>query len=216
MAGTRRTRIPRPWRRHLCRAFGAEHNDLARAVDRARSRSLVLAALAVGLAAVLGAAFARADLGAAERRAEAAASHLHRVDAVLLTAARSTAGTPDAQTDRYRATAAWTYPSGQPNSGAVGLTRWARAGSTTAVWVDDTGRLATAPPSTAELLPGAVSSGLLVLGGLLTPVACGLGLRLAGLNRRADAAWQRSWAEFEPVWTGRAARKPRNGDVRRD
>lgn len=215
MPSTRRTRPARTWRRHLRRALGTERNELTRPVDRARSRSLLLAALAVVLAALLGAASAWADLGSAERRAAAAAPHLHRLDAVLLTPARSTAGIADATADRYQATAAWTYPAGQHNTGTVGLARQARTGSTTGIWVDDTGQLATTPPSTADLVSDAVCVGLFVLGCLFVITVCGLGLRLTSLDRRADAAWQRAWAELEPVWTGRASRKPGNGDSRR-
>ncbi|MFD0526548.1 hypothetical protein ACFQ1I_03595 [Kitasatospora arboriphila] len=60
-----------------------------------------------------------------------------------------------------------------------------------------------------------MSLGLFVFGCLSLLTACVLGLRLTGLNRRADAAWQRSWAELEPVWSGRAAREPGNGEARR-
>ncbi|MEW1908128.1 hypothetical protein AB0442_06660 [Kitasatospora sp. NPDC085895] len=218
MAGThvtRVTRVTRPWQRHLRRALGTEHNALARAADRSRSRSLVLAVLAVVVAALLGAVAARADLGSAERRAEAAAPRLHRIDAVLLTPARNSGGTADAVAGRYRAAAAWTYPAGQHNTGTVQLDRPTQTGATTTVWVGDSGQLAPAPPSTADLVSDAVSLGLFVFGCLSLLTACVLGLRLTGLNRRADAAWQHSWAELEPVWSGRAAREPGNGEARR-
>ncbi|MEV8093301.1 hypothetical protein [Kitasatospora sp. NPDC085879] len=215
MARTRRTRVTRPWQRHLRRALGAEHNALARAADRSRSRSLVLAVLAIVLAALLGAAAALADLGSAERRAAAAAPHLHRVEAVLLTPPLDAGGTADTVAGRYRATAAWTYPSGQHNTGTVQLSRPAPTGATTAVWVGDSGQLAPAPPSTAALVSDAVCRGLFVCGCLIVLTACILALRLTGLDRRADAAWQHAWAELEPVWSGRSARKPGNGDVRR-
>ncbi|MEV6212868.1 hypothetical protein [Kitasatospora sp. NPDC051914] len=212
MAGTHGTRS---WQRHLRRALGTEHNALARAADRSRSRSLVLAVLAVVLAALLGAAAARACLVSAERRAAAAAPHLHRIEAVLVTPTRNTAGTADAVAGRYRAAAEWTYPSGQHNTGTVQLSRPTPTGATTAVWVGDSGQLAAAPRSTADLVSDAVCLGLFVFGCLLVLTACTLGLRLAGLDRRADAAWQHAWAELEPVWSGRAARKPGNGEARR-
>ncbi|GAA2744121.1 Rv1733c family protein [Kitasatospora cinereorecta] len=221
MAGARRTRSPHPrhrhlyLHRHLCRALGLEHNDLARAVDRARSRALVLAALAVGLAALLGAGIAWAELASTARRAAQSAPHLHRVDAVLLGPARAATGAADPQAGRYRADAEWTDPSGQRHTGEVGLDRSAPSGSTTGIWVGDAGRPAAAPPSTADLVSDAVSLGLSGCVGMLTLVGCGLGLRLTRLNHRTDAAWQRSWSAVEPVWTGRAAREPGNGDPRR-
>ncbi|MCU7826446.1 hypothetical protein [Kitasatospora sp. DSM 101779] len=209
------TRGTRPRQRHLRRALGIEHNVLARPSDRCRSRSLVLAALAVVVAALLGAAAARTDLGSAQRRSAAAAPHLHRVDAVLLTPTRNSGGTADAVAGRYRAAATWTYPSGQQNTGTVQLARPTPTGATTTVWVGDSGQLAPAPPSTADLVSDAVFRGLLVFGCLSVLTACALGLRLTRLNRRADAAWQRAWAELEPVWSGRAARKPGSGEARR-
>ncbi|MER5635565.1 hypothetical protein ABT095_01245 [Kitasatospora sp. NPDC002227] len=203
----------RPWRRHLRRALGAERNDLARPLDRARSRALLVSALAVLAAALLGAASAWADLSSAERHASAAAPHVHRLDAVLLTPARPTTGSSSAAlTSRYQADAAWTYPVGQRNVGTVKLAWQAGTGTTVGIWVGDAGKLVAAPPNSAGMVSDAVFGGLFVLGGLSALAGCGLGLRLNHLNRRADAAWQRAWAGQEPVWTGRAARKPGNGD----
>ncbi|GAA2783813.1 hypothetical protein GCM10010441_05910 [Kitasatospora paracochleata] len=79
----------------------------------------------------------------------------------------------------------------------------------------DSGQRADAPPSTADLVSDAVCFGLLVFGGLAVLTTCGLGHRLTVLDHRAEAAWQRYWAELEPVWTGRTSRRPGNGDARR-
>jgi hypothetical protein len=145
----------------------------------------------------------------------AASSRLHHLDAVLLTATSTTADRTTALAGQYQAAAGWTYPAGQPRTGTVDLGSQARAGSTVGVWADDNGRLIAAPPSTADLVSDAVSVGLLAVGLLLTLIASGLGLRLRSLDRRTDSAWQRAWAELEPVWTGRTARRPGTDGPRR-
>ncbi|GAA4884463.1 Rv1733c family protein [Kitasatospora terrestris] len=208
MTNVPHSRPVRPWRRGLRRALGAERNELARPEDRARSRAGLLATIGTGLALVLGVTVAWSHFDSAEHRAAAASSRLHRLDALLLTATSTTADRTTAVAARYQAAATWTYPAGQQRTGTVNLSHRARAGSTVDVWADDTGRLTAAPPSTADLFSRAVIVGLLAIGLLFVLIASGLVLRLRSLDHRADTAWQRAWAELEPVWTGRAARQP--------
>ncbi|MFJ9843431.1 hypothetical protein ACIRYZ_23795 [Kitasatospora sp. NPDC101155] len=208
MTSVPHSRPIRPWRRGLRRALGTERNELARPEDRARSRAGLLAAVATGLALVLGATVAWSDFDSAEHRVAAASSRLHHLDALLLTATSTTADRTTAMTAQYRAAATWTYPAGQQRTGTVDLSHRARAGATVEVWADDTGRPTAAPPSTADLVFNAVIVGVLAVGLLFVLIASGLGLRLRSLDHRADIAWQRAWAELEPVWTGRAARHP--------
>jgi hypothetical protein len=207
MSSKPRTRPTHPWRRGLRRALGTERNRLARPEDRARSRALLFAALAAGLALLLGAAVGKASFEDAERRAATASEHLHHLDAVLLTPALAAAGASYSGAVDYQATAAWTYPEGQAQSGTVTVDHRAGEGSTIGVWVGDTGRLTVGPPSGADLVAEGVFAGVFVLGGLLVVIASGLGLRLRILNRRADAGWEQGWAELEPVWTGRVRRR---------
>ncbi|MFI9162230.1 Rv1733c family protein [Kitasatospora aureofaciens] len=215
MTRTPSTRPIRPWRRSLRRALGAERNELARPEDRARSRAGLLATVATGLALVLGATAAWTDFDTAEHRVAAASSRLHHVDALLLSATTATADRTATAAARYQATATWAYPAGQRRTGTVDLSHQARAGSTVGVWADDTGRLTTAPPSTADLVSDAVSTGLLAVALLFVLTAGGVGLRLRSLDRRTDTAWQRAWEELEPAWTGRAARRPGTDGPRR-
>ncbi|MFJ3233650.1 hypothetical protein [Streptomyces sp. NPDC086787] len=215
MLSTCRTRPTHVLGRHLRRALGAERNELARPTDRARSRALLFAALAVGLAALLGAASAWADFDSAQRRAAAAAPHLHRADAVLLTPPLVATDANSGTAVRYEATVAWTYPPERHHTGSVEVPQYASSGSIVRVWTGDTGQLSAAPPRTTRLLLDAMYFGLLVAGCLFVIVASGLGLRLGRLNRRADTVWQCSWAEVEPVWTGRVSRRHGNDDSRR-
>ncbi|MFE0459037.1 hypothetical protein ACFW1A_07200 [Kitasatospora sp. NPDC058965] len=208
MTRTPRTRPIRPWHRSLRRALGGERNELARPVDRARSRARLVAAVAGTMALVLGATAGWTSFDSREHRAAAAAARLHHLDAVLLTSTSTTTDRTGTEAPQYRATATWTYPAGQQQTGTVGIGRQAGAGSTVSIWVADTGRPATAPASIADLASDAVVVGLLAAGILFALIACGLGLRLRSLDRRADTAWQRAWAELEPVWTGRASQRP--------
>jgi hypothetical protein len=204
----------RAWRRHLLRAIGEEINDLGRPVDLARSRALLLAALGLALAALLGAGVSVAEYTSAQRQARATAAHLHQVDAVLLAQARRTASATGPGRTDYRAEAAWTYPPGHDSTGTVEVTGKGDPGSSTRIWVSDQGRLAAGPPSTADITGDAVCLGLFTLGGLSVVLGAGLGRRLRTLDRRADRAWQRSWAQLEPVWSGRDARRPGVDDSR--
>ncbi|MFE9425784.1 hypothetical protein ACFYNO_22775 [Kitasatospora sp. NPDC006697] len=214
MTSNPRTRPTRPWRRSLLRALGTERNELARPEDRGRSRAWLLTAVATGLALLLGGTAAWSDFDSAEHRAAAAASRLHHLEAVLLTPARPTTDDTTTLAAKYRATATWTYPVEQSHTGTVEINHRANANSTIGLWVGDTGQLATAPPSTADLVSDAVSLGLSLLGCLLVLIAGGLGLRLSSLNRRTGAAWQHAWAETEPLWSGRATQRPGTGDPR--
>ncbi|BFV60613.1 hypothetical protein KCMC57_up57170 [Kitasatospora sp. CMC57] len=204
----------RPWHRHLRRAVGVERNPLSRPLDRARSRALLAAVLGVALSVLLGTGTALADLRLAQHHSTATLSRLHHVEAVLLGPVRGVSAPHSFAPPSYQAQAAWTYPSGQPHTATVSLPGRATAGSTTPVWVDDAGTLAVPPPTGADTTADAICIGLFTLGCLSVLVATGLGLRLRTLDRRADRSWQRSWERLEPLWTGRAARKPGTTDPR--
>ncbi|MEU9044789.1 MULTISPECIES: hypothetical protein [unclassified Kitasatospora] len=205
----------RPWRRHLRRALGEEINELARPLDRAHSRALLLAVLGIALAGLLGAGASYADLASTQRHAIVTAAHLHHIEAVLLTPARRTVTSLSVGANSYQAEATWTYPPGQRNTGTIDVSGARTPGSSNRIWVGDGGQLASAPPSTADLTADAVCVGLFTLGGLSLVIATGLGRRLNTLGRQADQAWQHAWERAEPVWTGRTSHKPRTDDTQR-
>ncbi|WP_405015794.1 hypothetical protein OHV05_00825 [Kitasatospora sp. NBC_00070] len=213
MSSTRRPTVRLP-HRHLRRALGFERNGLSRPLDRARSRALLLGALGLALATLVGTAAALVELGSGQRRATAAAVGLHQVDAVVRTPARRADAGATLSRTGYRAEAAWTSPAGQDRSGTIVLTRPAAPGATTRIWVGDTGALATAPPSATDVAVGAGVAGLFTLGGLSVLVAAGLGLRLRSLDRAATDDWQQDWARLEPIWTGRSSDLPGTPDPR--
>ncbi|WBP85328.1 Rv1733c family protein [Kitasatospora cathayae] len=195
---------PAPPCGHLRRALGRERNPLGRALDRARSRAVVLTALGIALAALLGAGAAVTHLADGWRQAEATAARLHRVDALVQGSVRKAEATVVRGKAVYRADAAWTYPGNQRNTGSIDVPRTTGPGATVGIWVDQSGRPAAAPPSAADLVADAVFLGLFLFGLLGVLASAGLCARLSALDRRADRAWTRSWARLEPVWSGRA------------
>ncbi|MGA5823779.1 hypothetical protein ACPC54_38710 [Kitasatospora sp. NPDC094028] len=199
-----------PVRRHLRQALGKDRNPLGRSIDRSRSRALVLAVLGIGLAVFGGAGAAAADFAVPGHQASVTAARLHQVQAVVLTPARRRSGA-DTRGRRYEAGAAWVSPTGQRTTGDVRVPGGTAPGSTVGIWIDDAGRAAAPPLGTAAVAADAVCLGLFVLTGLGVLAVAVLNIRLDVLDRRADLAWQRSWARTEPVWSGRASRDHRTG-----
>ncbi|MGW3040239.1 Rv1733c family protein [Kitasatospora sp. NPDC001159] len=196
----------RSLRHHLRSACGSARNPLCRPLDRARSRALLLAALALVVAALAGTGVALTDLAAGQRGAALAAAHRHRLDAVLLAPAYQVAGLPDGITRaRYQAFAEWTAPSGQRVSDTVDVDRPTSTGTVTRIWVNDDGRPAAAPPGAVDVTAHGAFLGLFVLAALAALTGALLGIRLRALDRRADRLWQHSWTRLEPLWTGRTA-----------
>ncbi|WP_406209247.1 hypothetical protein OH807_38395 [Kitasatospora sp. NBC_01560] len=189
---------------HLRRAAGRERNPLSRALDRARSRAVVLTALGIVLAALLGAGAAVARLTTDQRQAAVTTARLHRVEAVVQGEAKRTDTAVVGGRAVYRADAVWTYPGDRRSTGSVDVPRTAGPGVAVGIWVDRSGRPAAAPPSSADLVADAVCLGLFLFGLLGLPACAGLCTRLGVLDRRADRAWTRSWARLEPVWSGRS------------
>ncbi|MCX4758515.1 Rv1733c family protein [Kitasatospora purpeofusca] len=217
------SRTPRPARtvppprragRALRRALGRRRTvrarePLARPVDRARSRAWLAAGLALvlGLAGVAGAAV----LGhrAAGRTAEADRGRLHRTEALVLgrlraedTGAGRWSGGYEKRVDT---SVSWTSPDGLARTGTVEVPRSAATGSTVTLWVDDDGRPATPPATAVGLAVGVVCTGLAGAAVLAALIGCLLTLRLRALDRRAARDWERSWAHWEPRWSGRTS-----------
>ncbi|MFB7377635.1 hypothetical protein ACFC26_13945 [Kitasatospora purpeofusca] len=217
------SRTPRPARtvppprragRALRRALGRRHTvrdrePLARPVDRARSRAWLAAglALALGLAGIAAAAV----LGhrAAGRTAEAERGRLHRTEALVLgrlraedTGAGRWSGGYEKRVDT---SVSWTSPDGLARTGTVEAPRSAATGSTVTLWVDDAGRPATPPATAFGLAVGTVCTGLAGTATLAALIGGLLSLRLRALDRRAARDWERSWAHWEPRWSGRAS-----------
>ncbi|MFD4909010.1 Rv1733c family protein [Kitasatospora purpeofusca] len=205
---------PRRARRALRLALGRRRTvrarePLARPVDRARSRAWLAAGLALvlGLAGVAGAAV----LGhrAAGRTAEAERGRLHRTEALVLGRLRAedTGGGrwSGGYEKRVDTSVSWTSPDGLARTGTVEVPRSAATGSTVTLWVDDDGRPSTPPATAVGLAVGVVCTGLAGTAVLAALIGGLLALRLRALDRRAARDWERSWAHWEPRWSGRAS-----------
>ncbi|MEV7777571.1 hypothetical protein [Kitasatospora sp. NPDC088351] len=209
---TRAASLPRRAGRHLRRALGARRDPLVRPLDRSRSRAwaAALLGLLLALSAAVGAALL--SFHAADHDASADRARLHRVDAVLLTAARPGNAANSRWAGGYESradvTVSWTYPDGQQHTGRAEAPRSATAGSTVTVWVDDDGGRADPPATRVGVAVEAVCTGLSGFAALAAALGGGLALRLRALDRRADQEWQRSWARLEPLWSGRGSRSP--------
>ncbi|MFF2040366.1 hypothetical protein ACFVVX_08070 [Kitasatospora sp. NPDC058170] len=200
---------PRRAARQLRRTVGSRSDPLVRPVDRARGRALLAAALGLLLALLTATGAALLAHRLTDRHAAADRARLHRVEAVLLTDPRHAAAAAGRRAGGYgnRADveAAWTSPDGQPRTGTLTVPRTARTGDTVTAWVDGAGAPADAPATPTGLVVDAVCTGLFALVGLTGLVGGGLALRLRVLDRRAELAWQRSWARLEPGWSGRTS-----------
>ncbi|WP_395293073.1 hypothetical protein ACF9IK_05315 [Kitasatospora hibisci] len=197
-------------RGHLRRALGRDGNPLGRPADRHRSQAVLTALLGMVLAALVGAGATAAEYAASRPQALAAASRLHRVDAVTLAPPRGVDLTVAGRT-MYAADAYWSWPADQRQTGSIAVPRRTAPGSTVSTWIDDRGRPVAAPPSATDTAVDALLIGLFTFCGLTVLVAGGLTTRLAVLDRRACDSWQSSWARYEPVWSGRATPGRRAG-----
>ncbi|MGW4895576.1 Rv1733c family protein [Kitasatospora sp. NPDC004240] len=197
----RRHPVPRTsLRRHVRRAAGRDPNPLCRPVDRARSRALVVLALAVTAAISVAVGAGLLVLRGQTHAAQQVARHRHAVTAVT---------TGPAQPDDLRAggtqahaQARWSYPTG-PGGGRIPVPEGTVPGTDVPIHVDDAGNPASPPRTTEQIASDAV---LVVLGtatALVLGAEGGFALRRHVLGRRAEAGWEAAWGRVEPEWSGR-------------
>ncbi|WP_431682485.1 Rv1733c family protein [Kitasatospora sp. KL5] len=209
----RRTRLApatrgRPFRRHLCRAAGLEHNPLCRPTDRSRSRLFLAALLLAVLSVASAVAVSQLLLNGMRADAHRTAEHRHRVTATTVAAA---VREPGQQAGSARAEAEWTLPGTGGRVGTVDAPLGAPTGTKVPLWVDDDGAPAAPPRSDGELVASAASYGLVVLSGAAAVSAAACTARRRALDRRADGAWEADWALVEPRWSGRSDRPGTGG-----
>ncbi|WP_354643825.1 hypothetical protein [Kitasatospora camelliae] len=199
-----------PLARHLRRAVGRDGCPLCRPVDRARSRLLLSALLALLLVVALAVVVALASLATLRTEAREAAQHRHRVTA---TATSTAAEDPGPASLAAHAQAVWTDPQGVTRSGSIEAPAGTAVGEQVPLWIDDQGAPAESPRSTAETALFATGYGLgtLVLGS--AAIASGCAVRRRILDRRAERAWEPDWELVEPLWSGRGRRgRPEAGE----
>ncbi|WP_051699841.1 hypothetical protein [Streptomyces sp. NRRL F-4474] len=178
-------------------------NPLRRKADR--TRVLLHAAFAVAclLAVVCGIAVGRAVWIDAGHAAETLARHRHVVTATAVDGTSYRTGPRPGDRPVVVAPVTWQYPADRRHADTVPVPAQTRKGDTVAVWVDDRGDAATAPPVTADLALRAFGFGAAALTGgvLLAGALARLGIRL--VDARSARAWESEWEEVEPLWTGR-------------
>ncbi|MFF1511247.1 hypothetical protein [Streptomyces sp. NPDC058326] len=168
------------------------------------------------IALVCGAVAAAMLWNAGAGTAREVAAHRHQVQATTTgraedppLASRQGGGPPSV------APAVWQYPDDVGRSGEVEVPRGTPQGRSVTVWVDDRGRPARPPDSTADLALTALAGGTAAAGAV---AASGAGV-LALVRRRSEghrlAAWEREWEQVEPLWSGRLRRgtNPGSGDA---
>lgn len=210
------SRTPRPPRpvsllrrsgRHLRRALGARHEPLVRPLDRSRSRAWVFTLLGALLALALSTGGALLSFRTSAAQTDRTRAALHQVDAVVLDSPDhgGAGGRFSGYNPRVSVAATWTYPAGTPHTGAVEAPHHVLGGTVLPIWVDQAGNPASAPLDRGSLAVGAACIGAGALLCALALLTLALRLRLQALGRRADRAWEASWARHEPLWTGRPA-----------
>ena len=192
---------PTPTWMKLARRFGRDGNPLRRRADLIDAW-LLPAAIVVFLAlcpvvAVAAGALVRAD--------NAAARHdqlsWHRVEAVLQQAAPGPQFADNGANSWLVSTPArWTID-GRRYVGYVPASASSRAGSTVAVWLDQSGRVRTPPPTAAQLGQRVLTATVFALSGLVVLVAGMTWLFRRALDKRRLAGWETAWLAVGPRWS---------------
>ncbi|MEU1514970.1 hypothetical protein ABZ490_22945 [Streptomyces sp. NPDC005811] len=135
--------------------------------------------------------------GVGERSALDQARGLHRTTARLAEDAPTTParfrGTADAW---VRTAVRWTGPDGSSVTGVAQVPSGGRAGSSTTVWLDDTGRVRPAPPTPAQARSQGAALGATAGAGVGLLVAGGWWAARIRLDVRRRGQWERDWTEF--------------------
>jgi hypothetical protein len=188
----------------FARALGLDRNPLRPSTDRALTwirLGLIVAFLAGGPLAAIGAGRAMYLAGVAEARAQAV--HSHSAQAVLLapTPAPPPVTMAMARGEEVLAQARWQGTGAAPHTGEV-LAAWGSpAGTVVTVWVNASGKLTPPPLQPAQISDRTWAVGALASGavGLCLLAALWIAHRLA--VRRRLAAWDAAWSAVGPQWT---------------
>ena len=192
---------PTPTWMKLTRRFGRDGNPLRRRSDLIEAWLLPVAIVVfLALCPVVAVA-----AGAAVRADNAAARHdqqsWHRVEAVL----RQAAPGPEFSANGANSWLVWTPArwtvDGRWYAGDVPASASSRAGSTVAVWLDQSGRVRTPPLTAAQLGQRVLTATVFALSGLVVLLASVTWLFKRALDRRRLAAWETAWLAVGPRWS---------------
>ena len=194
----------RPTTGQAIRRFTSGSGPLERNSDRVETlarvvlTSVLLSAVAIALAV----AAASHTQGRSDVIAQAA--ERQQVSAELLEDAMVPKGGSDNVPDVAQATAMWTAPSGAERAAVISVSVGAKAGSTTAIWIDRNGDRTTRPLSSGDVVGQAVGTALLTYLGISMVAIGAFRLFRRQLDRSRSRRWAAEWVVVEPRWTGRA------------
>lgn len=197
-------REPRTWLGRALRGWSLDSNPLRRHLDRVETVLVLLVIAGFALAAPL--AFHAATTWvyrSTQREVASQNATLRQVPAVLLqdpsgsvTYGYTTVSVPEAQ-------AKWTAPTGHQVTGVISAPGGLHKGSTTLIWVDQSGHLSNGPIRPGEAADRAGIAGTVSIAALVL-LALGVGkLGRYALDRRRLAAWDADWRVTGPLWTSR-------------
>ncbi|WP_451685885.1 Rv1733c family protein [Streptomyces sviceus] len=105
-------------------------------------------------------------------------------------------GSPGRRTTRCGRPFGWTTPDGALKTGEAPVADGSKAGSSTTVWLDDSGRLRPAPPIPAQARSQGAALGAATGAGVSVLVVGGWWAARVRLEVRRRSEWDRDWAEF--------------------
>ncbi|MGH8868143.1 MAG: Rv1733c family protein [Actinomycetes bacterium] len=190
----------RPPRRAMER-LGFDGNPLRRTTDWLQSATTVaLLALFVLVAPVLGMLAGQAAYAKGSAAEQVQRGDRHAVQAKIVKSASTSVTNPDGAPLQSSAWVRWRGPDGARHEGRARVSPGADVGSKVTVWIDEDGRLVTAPLTHAQVVSNAVSAGLIVVvgtGGVLVLVWFVVRRRL---ERSRMDDWDADWAIVSQKW----------------
>jgi hypothetical protein len=187
------------WLVRAARGVRPDSNPLRRRSDRLEAfvfaASVVVAAVAAPfiVPAVAGASHNAAVSAQATQRATR-----HEINA-FLTQRAADGGGSYAPSSEVLAQASW-HADGGIHSGTVSAPAGAIQGSPVTVWVDQQGRLVSAPLDAGQVAGQADLAGAAAAGGLALLLLVEMAIVRRILDRRRMNAWDADWAVSEPQW----------------
>jgi hypothetical protein len=184
------------------RGWRWRHNPLRRRSDVVEAWvALVVAVLLCAGAPLAGLAAGRSAYDGARATAAEQRAERHRVRAEVTE--QAPAGVPTSEGGREPAswaTVRWTEPGERPRTSRARVPAGTQVGDRTYIWLDDRGRIVTAPADGTAIWQHAVTAGAGATGAVAGVVlAAHFVVRRVSLRHRM-AEWEQEWARTGPEW----------------
>lgn len=164
-------------------------NPLMRASDRWESLIWLIAVLAALLAVPIAGAAGTASYTGAAARIAVEDSHKTLVTATVTGVPEAASGV---RLERYPATVRWDHE-GRTGTADVDLAKPATTGTTTPIWINDSGKPTAPPARTGTAAAEGVGTGLAILVETWCAAAVLVWVTHSLLNARRNARWDREW-----------------------